>query len=287
MTTSNPWARPPAVAGRFYPGSPPQLTADVRRYLAQPAPRGEPEVSTDLRALVVPHAGYVYSGPTAGVAYRLLAPRRDRIQRIVLLGPPHYVPVAGVALSSAAAWRTPLGEAPIDTGAGKAFLAHGRDADWADLPVVVDDYAHEPEHSLEVQLPFLQTVLPGVPVCPVLVGTSNTDALAVLLASTWSDPGALLVVSTDLSHYHSDPVARRLDARTAEAIHQGDADAIADEDACGARALRGVLRLAANNGARVRVLDLSTSADTVGDTHRVVGYGAFAVDMSAPEPTEV
>ena len=277
MTTSGGWIRPPAVAGRFYPGRSDQLAADVRDYLTRPAPRTEPEVPGELRAVVVPHAGYVYSGPTAGVGYRLLVPLHDRVRRIMLLGPPHYVPVTGVALSSATAWHTPLGEAPIDTDAVATLLARAQDAALTGLSVAVDDYAHQPEHSLEVQLPFLQTVLPGVPVCPLLVGTPDAEAVAQLLDDAWSDPGTLLVVSTDLSHYHPEPVARRQDARTAEAIRRADVGAIADDDACGARALRGVLRLTAVTGARVRVLDLCTSADTAGDSHRVVGYGAFAI----------
>lgn len=267
--------RPAAVAGRFYPESARVLAADVDAHLHAPAPT-EPAPAHGLRALVAPHAGYVYSGPTAGVGYRLLPALGTTLRRVVLAGPAHYVAVRGVALSSADAWQTPLGRVPIDTAARDLVLARAREV--AGIAVAIDDEAHAPEHSLEVQLPFLQRTLPDVPVLPMLVGDSDSHAVADLLAPWWDDAATLLVVSSDLSHYEPVDVARRLDARTAHAIELADADDLGDRDACGARPLRGVLRLARRHRARVRVLDLRTSADTAGDPYRVVGYGAFAME---------
>jgi AmmeMemoRadiSam system protein B len=270
--------RPPAVAGRFYAGSPRRLAADVAEHLASPAPT-EPTAAGRLRALVVPHAGYVYSGPTAGVGYRLLPALAPDIRRVVLLGPAHYVPVDGVAASSADAWETPLGDVEVDTEARDALFARAGARAGRGPRVAVDDTAHAPEHCLEVQIPFLQQTLPGVPVVPLLVGTGDAGAVADLLEPWWDDPETLIVVSTDLSHYEPVDVARQLDARTAAAVCRVDADAVGDRDACGARPLRAVLTLAARHGATVRLLDLRTSADTAGDPLRVVGYGAFAVEV--------
>jgi AmmeMemoRadiSam system protein B len=270
--------RPPAVAGRFYAAQPGRLAADVDTLLAAPAPRypdGVPPIPA-LRALVVPHAGYRYSGPTAGVAFRLLRYLRVRPARVILLGPAHFAPVAGMAVSSADAWATPLGEVAVDTEARERLLRAGRAGSGVPL-VAVDDGAHAPEHSLEVALPFLQRTLPGLPVLPVLVGARDDEAAAETLEAAWADEATLVVVSTDLSHYAPLDVARRRDARTVAAICRAEADAVADEDACGARPLRVVLRLARRSGTAVRLLDLRTSADTAGMPDRVVGYGALAL----------
>jgi len=269
--------RHPAVAGMFYPARADVLRAQVAAHLqaSAPLPTGAPPAGR-LAALVVPHAGYVYSGPVAGVGYRLLPALRTRIARVLLLGPAHYVPVRGLALSGADRWQTPLGAVEVDTG-GRQRLLTGPAA----VPVRVDDDAHRPEHSLEVQLPFLQTVLPDVPVLPVLVGDVDDVAAAEALLPWWHDETCLTVVSTDLSHYEPDWSARDHDARTAAAICRADASAIADHDACGSRPLRVLLRLAASDGACVRLLDRRTSADTAGSPERVVGYGAFAVERAA------
>lgn len=268
--------RPPAVAGLFYPGDAEVLRSQVRRYLEAAAHVAtEPGSMDGVRALVVPHAGYVYSGPTAGVAYRHLAPLAGRLRRILLLGPPHFVPVLGVAVSGAERWRTPLGDVAVDAD-GRAALRTASHAEGVPWLVVVDDHPHAREHSLEVQLPFVQVTLPGVPVLPVLVGDGPVDAVAGLLADWWCED-ALIVVSTDLSHYESQTSAQRHDARTAAAVVSADPDAIDDRDACGSRALRVLLTMAAQRGARVHELDRRTSADTAGTPERVVGYGAFAV----------
>jgi AmmeMemoRadiSam system protein B len=269
--------RPPAVAGLFYPSDPGVLQAQVRQYLTA-APLVAASVDgpmDDLRALVVPHAGYVYSGPTAGLAYRRLAPLSGRVRRILLLGPPHFVPVLGVAVSGAQQWRTPLGDVTVDEQGLKA-LVQASHADGVPWLVVVDNHPHVPEHSLEVQLPFIQLTLPDVVVLPVLVGDGPVDAVAGLLEDWWADD-AVIVVSTDLTHYQPQAAAQRHDARTSAAIVRADADAIGDHDACGARALRVLLAMAAKRGAAVTELDRCTSADTAGTPDRVVGYGAFAV----------
>ena len=280
MRGSRPWlrGRPPAAAGTFYPADPARLATTVQRCLRAEATAEAPSAPpARLRALVVPHAGYVYSGPTAGVAYRLLAALApsDRPRTVLLLGPAHYVPVLGLAASSAQVWTTPLGDVTLDVG--------GRDALLAAVPrvVAVDDAAHRPEHSLEVQLPFLQTVLPGVPVLPLLVGQVTAAEGAEVLLPLWQDPSVLVVVSSDLSHYEPAASARRHDARTAAAICALDAVGVGDADACGARPLRVLLALAAADPATVRLLDLRTSADTAGTPDRVVGYGAFAVEVAA------
>lgn len=271
-------ARPPAVAGLFYPADLPTLDACVRGYLAAPAPV-EPVPEPTLRALVVPHAGYVYSGPTAGVGYRLLPALAPRLRRVLLLGPPHRVPVRGLEVSAASTWSTPLGEVSIDADGRQRLLAAGRAkrrARVAATLVSASDVAHAPEHSLEVQIPFLQRTLPDLPVLPVLVGDGDPACLADLLESWWSDD-ALVVVSTDLSHYEPDSSARRHDAATSAAVRACAPERIDDRDACGAQALRVLLTLAGRHGALVRELDRRTSADTAGEPHRVVGYGAFAV----------
>jgi AmmeMemoRadiSam system protein B len=269
------------VAGLFYPSKPEQLARSVQQCL-DALPRHDVPATTAapgarLRALVVPHAGYVYSGPTAGVAYRslLALPADARPRSVLLLGPPHRVPVAGIAASSAQVWRTPLGDARLDVDGRDRLLAAAPDH------VYVDDGAHADEHSLEVQVPFLQTVLPGVPVLPLLVGDLDPATGARLLQPWWHEPSVLVVVSTDLSHYEPAGSAERHDARTAASVCAASAASVGDRDACGARPLRVLLTLAANDRARVRLLDRRTSADTAGSAHRVVGYGAFAVEVTA------
>ncbi|MCU0265083.1 MAG: AmmeMemoRadiSam system protein B [Actinomycetia bacterium] len=257
--------RPPAVAGRFYPADPVRLAAAVDDYVAAATTAGALP-----KALVVPHAGYVYSGPVAGSGYRLLRGAADRVTRVVLLGPAHYVAVRGLAVSSAEGFETPLGVVPVDAAARDEALAR---SSW----VEVDDRVHAPEHSLEVHLPFLQRVLGGVPVLPLVVGGAPDAATAEVLELWWDDPATVVIVSSDLSHYESYEVARSRDERTAAAVVALDADHLSDHDACGAYPLRGLLRIAAARGATAQLLDLRSSGDTAGPRDRVVGYGAFAV----------
>jgi len=264
-----------AVAGLFYPREPSVLADVVHASLTAPAPR-EPEIVGALRAIVVPHAGYLYSGPVAGVAYRLLPAVAGRVERVLLLGPPHRVPVWGLQVTGADRWSTPLQPVTIDADGREALM---READRLALSELVEvaDNAHRPEHSLEVQMPFLLATLPGVPVLPVLVGEGDPGLLADLVEDWW-DERSMIVVSTDLSHYEPQASAQRHDARTSAAIVHVDPARIGDRDACGARALRVLLTLARRRGASVRELDRRTSADTAGTPDRVVGYGAYAVE---------
>jgi AmmeMemoRadiSam system protein B len=259
--------RPPAVAGTFYPSTPVEVRSALRRAFADAVPR--PEDATVPKAIVVPHAGYVYSAAIAASAYARVAPAHDTVRRVVLLGPSHRVPVRGLAVPSVDAFETPLGLVPIDAAARSHVL---------DLPVVhVDDRAHAFEHSLEVQLPFLQAVLDDFTLLPMSVGNASDEDVAAALDASWGGPETLVVISTDLSHYHRYEDAVGLDARTAAAIVARRPDQLSDVDACGARPLRGMLRCAQERDLGVEQLDLRNSGDTAGDHDRVVGYGAFTV----------
>lgn len=259
--------RPPAVAGTFYPAEADALRRLVRAGFADAAP-ADPGAPAP-RALVVPHAGLVYSGAVAASAYQRLAPIADQVRRIVLLGPSHRVAFAGIAATGADAWATPLGTTAIDRATTDAVVAAGL--------AFPSDRAHAPEHSLEVQLPFLQTVVPDAVLAPFVVGDAGTDEVAALLAAVWDLPGTVVVISTDLSHYHRHAEAVELDRRTAAGIVAARPEAIGDLDACGSRGLRGLLAEVGRRHLTVEQLDLRTSGDTAGDRDRVVGYGAFAV----------
>lgn len=277
--------RPPAVAGRFYEGRADRLAAEVDRYLAHaraarslPAdvargsrgPRPGPPAPTSPTALVVPHAGHVYSGPVAAFAYAEVDPLA--VARVVLLGPAHYVPVPGIGLSSAFAWATPLGDVPLDTELAAQLGARYDD-------VVPADAAHAPEHSLEVQLPFLQRVLGdrAWTLLPLIVGADLPDEVGDVIATCARLPATLVVVSTDLSHYLDHDTARRRDDRTIAAVLDRRPSGIGPQDACGRHPLRGLLSAAATHDWYVELLDARTSGDTAGSRDRVVGYAAFAV----------
>jgi len=259
--------RPPAVAGSFYPGTADSLGSALREAFADAV---IPAVDAPVpKALVVPHAGYMYSGAIAASAYARIIPARSTIRRVVLLGPSHRVYVRGLAVPSVDAFQTPIGLVPIDAAARDIAL---------ELPGVrVDDRAHADEHSLEVQLPFLQTVLDDFALLPFSVGDATADEVAAVLEACWGGPETLVVISTDLSHYHQYAEAARLDARTAAAIVDCRPGAVEDHDACGAYPLRGLLQVVGEYGYSVEQLDLRNSGDTAGDHDRVVGYGAFAV----------
>jgi MEMO1 family protein len=261
--------REPAVAGMFYPARATTLARAVDDLVAHPRvdPADALVEAINLKAIVVPHAGYIYSGPTAASAYRLLLARRDEIRRIVLLGPAHRVHLAGLAAPSVDAFRTPLGDVPVDRAARDVVVA---------LPsVTVDDGAHADEHSLEVHLPFLQRVLGDVAVLPLVVGRATAAEVADVLDALWGGPETLVIVSSDLSHYEDHESAVRHDTRTVEAIVNGDADSVSPYDACGAYPLRGLMLAAARHGVTPVVLDRCTSADTAGPADRVVGYAAL------------
>jgi AmmeMemoRadiSam system protein B len=260
--------RPTAAAGSFYPGSAHALAAEVDALIAdvRELPEAVP-ADVSVRGAIVPHAGYVYSGPVAASAYALLASEAEPPVRIVILGPSHFVPLRGLAVPSHRAWRTPLGELAIDDEARQALLAAG---------AVADDAAHGREHSIEVQLPFIQRCFAGVPLLPVAVGAVDAREAAASLDPLLTET-ALLVVSTDLSHYRDHATARQLDERTAAAVEALDGAAVRPDDACGSQALRVAMAWASWSGARIALLDLRDSSDTAGDASRVVGYGAFAI----------
>jgi AmmeMemoRadiSam system protein B len=259
----HPRLRPAAVAGTFYPDSPDSLGREIAVLLASVA--GKPEACP--KALIVPHAGYVYSGPIAASAFAMLTGRENAIRRVALLGPTHRVAVRGLALPDCDAFATPLGSVPIDPLAADAIRKMPQ--------VVVSAPAHHLEHSLEVELPFLQHVLGEFSLLPLAVGDTSPDAVAEVLDRVWGGPETLVVVSSDLSHYLPYEDARRLDAETARRIVDLD-PAIAPCQACGAAPVNGLSLAARKCGLRVRQLDLRNSGDTAGDRRRVVGYGAFA-----------
>lgn len=261
--------RRPAVAGAFYPAEPAALRRMVVKFSTPAEGRSEGVVP---KALIVPHAGYVYSGAVAGAGYARLRPAAATIRRVVLLGPVHRVPVRGLALPEADGLATPLGEVPIDEE------AVGR---LSDLPQVVRSAAaHALEHSLEVQLPFLQSVLDDFAVVPLAVGDATPEEVAEVLEVLWGGPETLIVVSSDLSHYHSWATARRLDGETIERVLHGE---LLDsyEQACGALPIDGLLLAARRHGLTPRLVAHCNSGDTAGDRDRVVGYAA--IDFVEPE----
>ena len=273
-----PIVRDPAVAGTFFPAVAGELRAGVRQMLdALPAPAA----GKRPKALIAPHAGYVYSGPTAAHAYRMLEPLRREITRVVLLGPAHRVRVAGLALPSVQAFATPLGQIPLDQPAMADLLA---------LPQVhVSDEAHALEHSLEVHLPFLQECLAAFTLVPLAVGQASPEQVAQVLQRLWGGPETLIVVSSDLSHYLPYADAQTVDRRTTANI-AGLEGGLDHRQACGATPVNGLLLEARRRGLIARLLDCRNSGDTAGDRGRVVGYASFAfypgnagIDADAPD----
>ena len=249
----------------FYPGTPAVLSAAVQGYLAESRP--SPESAVLPKAVLVPHAGYVYSGPVAAPAYRRLAAGRGKVRRVVLLGPVHRVPIRGLALPAADAFATPLGTIPVDTDAAARAL---------DLPQVHrSEAAHALEHSLEVQLPFLQTVLDDFRIVPFAVGDATAEEVAAVIDRLWGGPETLIVVSSDLSHYLPYANAQAIDRATARAILALATD-LSHEQACGATPVTGLALAAQRHRLKPELLDLRNSGDTAGDRDRVVGYGSFA-----------
>jgi MEMO1 family protein len=259
--------REPAVAGLFYPAGADACRRSVQAWLSATAL--DRTVTAQPGALIVPHAGYIYSGGVAAAAYRLLDNPAARIRRVVLIGPNHRVPLRGIAVPSCDAFRTPLGTIALDSE---------RRAQIAAMPgVTIDDRAHRDEHSLEVHLPFLQCVLGEFRLLPLLVGECDPAAVARVLDALWSDNETLLLVSSDLSHFASYAHAREHDEATARRI-EACQTTLHPEDACGARALNGFLRLAGERGLRATRLALLNSGDTAGSRDRVVGYGSWRLD---------
>lgn len=267
----SPRIRPPAVASLFYPEAPDRLRAEIPGLLAgaTPAPAG-----TRPKALIAPHAGYAYSGQVAAAAFATLGGEAARaVRRVVVIGPPHYVPFRGIAMPAAEAFATPLGQVPVDREAL---------SDLADLPFLVQaDAPHAPDHALEVELPFLQLRLGDFVLVPLLVGRADPQEVATVLDRLWGGPEVLIVVSSDLSHFHDYDTARRLDAATAAAIERGDWAGLGPADACGFLAIGGLLIEAARRGLGARRLALCNSGDTAGGRDRVVGYGAWSFGKAA------
>ena len=263
--------RPPAVASLFYPGDARALAEEVSSYLDQteeaPLAPGFP------KAVIVPHAGFIYSGPVAASAYDLLRPARGIVRRVVILGPCHRVPVHGLALPRAKAFDTPLGRIPLDEEAIASIRG---------LQQVVESAAtHAEEHAIEVQLPFLQQVLGRFSLVPLVVGDAAPEKVADVLERVWGGNETLIVISSDLSHYHSYEHARRIDGATVRAILGFDAG-ISHEQACGATPVAGMLIAAGRKGLAARLLDCRNSGDTAGDKSRVVGYASFALASEGP-----
>ena len=255
--------RHPAVAGLFYPANPAQLGQAVDSYLAE-----NPCVGPVPKVLVVPHAGYTYSGPVAARAFNLLAPVVERIRRVVLLGPSHRVALSGLALPGVDCFETPLGKVQIDS-----LLTYSLEG----LPQVeVLSPCHAAEHSLEVQLPFLQRLIPSFKLLPLVVGQCAPHLVAEVLEMVWGGDETLIVISSDLSHYHSYKEALEIDRQTSRGICACRSD-LAGDEACGCAPLNGMLMLARKLGLQVELLDLRNSGDTAGDRKQVVGYGAYAL----------
>lgn len=259
-------ARQPAVAGMFYPGTAPELGQTLTDLLAAaPAP---PHDAMPPKVLIVPHAGYVYSGPVAAEVYRRVQPHRDRYRRVVLVGPAHRVYLEGLAVPRSDAFTTPLGDVPVDTRATTDLCA---------LPQVgCSDIPHRDEHCVEVQVPFLQTVLGEFELVPIVVGQADPGDVAEVLDALWGGPDTLIVISSDLSHFLPYEAARRRDEATCDRILEGRSD-LSGEEACGAGALNGLALAEHRAGLAIELVDMKNSGDTAGAKDSVVGYGGFVL----------
>lgn len=269
--------RAPAVAGRFYPPDPRELAETVSRFMADPsATRSTLTTSRIPKGLIVPHAGYVYSGSVAGHVYSLLEPVRNKIRRVVLIGPSHHVPFVGIGTTSADAFETPLGPIPIDREINEELLR---------FPFITTrDDVHTPEHSLEVQLPFLKQCLDDFSLVPLVYGRVAPEQIAQILRHVWGGPETLIVVSSDLSHFLEESDCRRVDAETAKIIESLETDRLTSERACGALGIQGLMILAREQGLQLTKLELKNSGEVSGDFDRVVGYGGFF--LTAPQYIE-
>jgi AmmeMemoRadiSam system protein B len=257
--------REPAVAGSFYPDNPVVLKQMLAGFLAQ----ADSSIKAP-KALIAPHAGYIYSGPIAASAYARLKPVRDSIARVVLIGPSHRVAFQGLAVSHADSFSTPLGKITIDKPAIETLK---------NLPFVgYLDQAHALEHSLEVHLPFLQQTLTNFKLVPIVVGDASAWQVSQVLEKLWGGAETLIVISSDLSHYHPYAIAQKLDSHTSDLIEHLDYQALSSEAACGKVPVSGLLKLLKEKSLHIKTIDLRNSGDTAGDKHRVVGYGAYVVE---------
>jgi AmmeMemoRadiSam system protein B len=257
--------RQPAVAGTFYPADRQKLQSVIEFFLQQADTTGPPP-----KAIIAPHAGYVYSGPVAASVYGRVKQGRSWIKRVVLMGPSHRVGFTGIATTGADAFRTPLGIIPVDQKALENIL---------DLPFVrVLDQAHAMEHSVEVHLPFLQEVLDDFSLVPLVAGDATPSEAGEVLERLWGGHETLIVISSDLSHYHDYDTAKRIDAATSRAIEGLNFQEIGPESACGCVPVNGLLYAARRQGLQPKTIDLRNSGDTAGPRDRVVGYGAYVLE---------
>ncbi|MFN3235163.1 MAG: AmmeMemoRadiSam system protein B [Gammaproteobacteria bacterium] len=252
----------PNVAGFFYPANKDDLITQISEFIEKAQAPTEPP-----KALIAPHAGYIYSGLTAAMAYKGLIPLKDSIKRVFVLGPAHYYPFRSVAAPHYRYYSTPLGEVSIDLKTIEMLVEKG-------LVEVIDD-AFEREHSVEVHIPFLQYVLDDFEIVPLIVGHANLEQVAGVIEYARSLEKTFVVVSSDLSHYHSYDKAQSLDKNTVQAVLNGDIDAVGPYDACGHVPVKGLMLLAKKQHLTPKLLDMRNSGDTAGPKDRVVGYGAF------------
>jgi len=257
--------RQPAVAGSFYPANPEQLHLMLDRFLNDASTAAQAP-----KAIIAPHAGYIYSGPIAASAYARLKKAHDKITRVVLIGPSHRVAFRGLAVSRANTFTTPLGSVPVDLAAVQS-IAH--------LPFVeYIEQAHTYEHSLEVHLPFLQEMLDSFEIVPIVAGEASPEQVSQVLDALWGGDETLIVISSDLSHYHDYATAQQMDKSTSRAIEQLQYEQLASESACGKVPVSGLLKLARKKLLSVTTIDLRNSGDTAGDKTSVVGYGAYVIE---------
>ena len=256
--------RPPAVASTFYPGDPSTLRAQIRNFIdAVP-----PSQNIPPKAIIAPHAGYIYSGLTAAFAYKPLLLAKSQIKRVVLLGPAHRVYVSGMAAPSTDYFATPLGQILIDRPAIEQVISQ---FDY----VQTSDAAHAEEHSLEVHLPFLQETLEDFALIPLVVGEATDSQVGAVLDTLWGGEETLIVISSDLSHFHSYEKAKQQDLNTAEIIERFEGDQLDYESACGRNPIKGLLAVAPHHQLSIQRVDLRNSGDTAGSKDRVVGYGSW------------
>ncbi|MDM8567085.1 AmmeMemoRadiSam system protein B [Candidatus Halobeggiatoa sp. HSG11] len=255
--------RTPAVAGTFYPDNTHELSTMIDQLLQSVKTTG-----TIPKAIIVPHAGYVYSGPIAASIYAMIRPARNIIKRVVLIGPSHQVPLLGIAATKMQNFSTPFGDIPVDDQAIDKILKFPQ--------VSLMEQAHANEHSLEVQLPFLQKILNEFSIVPLVVGKATSEQVGEILETLWGTKETLIVVSSDLSHYNNYESAQKLDKLTTQAIESLSPEKIEYEQACGRVPINGLLNVAKNKKMQVETIDLRNSGDTAGSKDQVVGYGAYA-----------
>lgn len=273
--------RPVAVAGMFYPSDPQTLNRELSRCLHHYHDNSKATPSIEhgqLKAIIVPHAGYIYSGETAGSAYSRLTASSSTIKRVVLLGPSHRLAFRGIAVPSAAFFATPLGSIPVGQEAINIIM---------NLPqVMLNDAAHAQEHALEVQLPFLQKALDDFSIIPLTIGQASAHEVAQVINKLWGGDETLIVASSDLSHFHSYPVAQKIDDDTVSHILKLEST-LNPEQACGAIPINGLLEVAKQRGLQIECLAQCNSGDSTGDHSRVVGYASFALYEPKPENTDL